>query len=306
MLNRRNFMKTTAALAVVPEIATLDRSGRAQSRPQRVGGTCIKLSCNLYSFNAPLTKGEMTLEQVLGHCARLGFSAVDPTGYYFPGYPKLPSDEYVYHIKRIAVLLGLTISGTGVRNDFTDPDPGKREADIELVKGWIECAARLGAPMLRVFAGRGVPAGRNRDEVMKWVVDGIRQCVDHGRKFGIMTVLQNHNDFIQTPEDVLAMLKMVDSEWLALNLDIGSFRTGDPYEQIARVAPYAITWQIKESVFVNNVETKTDLQKIAGILKGIKYRGYIQLETLAGDPKLRMPGFLDEVRKAISIGCDPD
>jgi hypothetical protein len=93
---------------------------------------------------------------------------------------------------------------------------------------------------------------------------------------------------------------MVDSEWLALNLDIGSFRTGDTYEQIARVAPYAITWQIKENVFVNSVETKTDLGKIAAILKGIKYRGYIQLETLTGDPKIRMPNFLDEARKAIS------
>jgi sugar phosphate isomerase/epimerase len=293
-------MKTTAAFAVVPETALTARGGRAQSKPQRVGETYIKLSCNLYSFNAPLTKKEMMLDQVLEYCAQLGFSAVDPTGYYFPDYPKLPPDDYVYHIKRLALLLGLNISGTGVRNDFTNPDAGKRDADVELAKGWFETAAKLGAPMLRVFAGSGVPAGHKRDEVMRWVVDGVRKCVDHGRKFGIMTVLQNHNDFIKAPEDILAIFRMVDSEWLALNLDIGSFRTGDTYEQIAQVAPYAITWQVKENVFVNNVETKTDLRKIAGILKGIKYRGYIQLETLTGDPKVRMPGFIDEVRKAIS------
>jgi len=40
----------------------------------------IKLSCNLYSFDAPLRSGEMSLEQVVDLCAELGFDAVDPTG----------------------------------------------------------------------------------------------------------------------------------------------------------------------------------------------------------------------------------
>ena len=67
--------------------------------------------------------GQMTLEQVLAFCSDLGFAAVDPTGYYFPKYPALPDDSYLYQIKRKAFRLGLDISGTGVRNDFTLPDP---------------------------------------------------------------------------------------------------------------------------------------------------------------------------------------
>jgi sugar phosphate isomerase/epimerase len=299
-MNRRNFLRNTATGAAVSGISAIGRGGSAQTKPARIGAPHIKLSCNIFSFNGPLTKGEMTLDQVIDFCAQLGFSAIDPTGYYFPNYPKLPPDEYVYRIKRKALLNGLDISGTGVRNDFTDPDPVKRENDVELVRSWIGCAVKLGAPMVRVFAGRGVPEGRSRDEVMKWVVEGIRKCADFGGKSGTMVAMQNHNDFMRTPDDVLKVLKTVDSEWLALNLDIGSFRTGDPYEEIARVAPYSITWQIKENLFIRGTETKTDLGKIGTILKEAKYRGYIQLETLgAGDPKLKMPGFIDEVRKAI-------
>ena len=113
----------------------------------------LKTSLNAYSFNSPLTKGEMNLDQLLEFCAVNQFDAVDITAYYFPGYPEVPSDEYLYHIKQKAFLLGLEISGTGVRNDFTDPDPAKRKASVELVKKWIVAAEKLGAPVIRVFSG---------------------------------------------------------------------------------------------------------------------------------------------------------
>jgi len=303
MVKRRDFLRSTTAIAgaVASGISVTSRNALSQLKPQRIGGPYIKISCNLYSFNTPLTKGGMNLDEVLEFCARLGFPAVDPTGYYFPNYPKLPPDDYVCHIKRKALLLGLNISGTGVRTDFADADATKREGDVELAKVWTECAARLGAPMLRIFAGRGVPQGHTREEVASWVVESIRRCVDQGKKYGVMMALQNHADFIQTADEDLALLKMVDSDWIAANLDIGSFRTGDPYEEIAKVAPYAITWQVKENLFIRGKETKTDLTKIASILKEANYRGYIQLETLGeGDPKVKMPRFFDEVRKALS------
>ena len=272
-----------------------------QERVQRVAGSRLKLSCNLYSFNKPLVSGVMTLEEVFEFCAQAGFDAVDPTGYYFPKYPKLPPDDYLYQIKRLAFVLGLDISGTGCRNDFTDPDPSKRAADIELVKSWIVCAARLGAPNLRVFAGKGVPEGHVEQEVSDWIADALVECAEHGRKHGVMISLQNHYDFIKTPDQLLKILKKVDSEWLGVNLDIGSFRGADPYEDVARVAPYAITWQIKENVYLGGKEVKTDISRIIRIAQESGYRGYFPLETLSdGDPRVTVPAFLNEVRKAMA------
>jgi sugar phosphate isomerase/epimerase len=302
-MNRRDLLKSAAIVsaAAASRAAFASESGVAQSRPHRVGGPYVKLSCNLFSFNGPLTKGAMTLDEVLEFCARIGFPAVDPTGYYFPNYPKIPPDEYLYHIKRKAFLLGLDISETGVRTDFAVADQEKREADIELVKAWTECALRLGAPVLRIFSGRNVPQGPAREEATGWVVNALRRCAEQGRRYGVMMAVQNHADFIQTADEDLALLKLVDSDWIGADLDIGSFHRGDPYEQIARVAPYAITWQLKQNLFVQGKETKTDLAKIAAILKEANYRGYVQLETLGeGDPKLKLPRFLDEVRQALS------
>lgn len=264
----------------------------------------VKLSCNLYSFNEPLMHGQMTLDQVLTFCADLGFDAVDPTAYYFPNYPALPDDRYVYQIKRNAFRLGLGISGTGVRNDFTLPDPVRRKAEVELVRQWIGVAARLGAPVIRVFAGAGkeLPTGYNREEVTDWVIDAIRRCTDYGAKEGVMIVLQNHADFIQTADHLLQLVRGVNSDWLAVDLDIGSFKTGDPYAQIAQAAPYAATWQIKENLFVNGQEVETDLGKIVRIVRKSGYRGYLPIETLGkGDPRVKVPVFYEKVRRALTV-----
>jgi hypothetical protein len=54
----------------------------------------------------------MNLDALLEFCSGTIIQAVDLTGYYFPGYPAVPSDEYIYHIKQKAFRLGLGISGT--------------------------------------------------------------------------------------------------------------------------------------------------------------------------------------------------
>jgi len=118
----------------------------------------LKVSLNAYSFNQRLNDsmegraGGITLLQLVDWTAQNKFDAIDATGYYFPGYPEVPSDSYIASLKKKAADLGLAISGTGVRNNFTPADKSVREAGVKLVKAWIEVAAKLGAPVIRVFA----------------------------------------------------------------------------------------------------------------------------------------------------------
>jgi sugar phosphate isomerase/epimerase len=259
----------------------------------------LKTSLNAYSFNGPLTKGEMNLDQLLEYCASIQLDAVDLTAYYFPGYPEVPSDEYLYHIKQKAFLLGLEISGTGVRNDFTDPDPAKRKASVELVKNWIIAAEKMGAPVIRVFSGTADTKGLPREKVVDYMVANFKECAEFGKAHGVVVAIQNHNDFIKTADQIIEVIKRVNSDWFGLILDIGSFRT-DPYKEIAQTIPYAVNWQLKETMFVNGVEQKTDLDRLMKIIKESGYRGYLPIETLGeGDPKVKVPLFLNEVREAM-------
>ena len=291
-MKRSSFLRT---LMAVPALAAAPEILHASAPPLR---SKLRISLNAYSFNTPLRDGSMSLDDMLEFCADTPIQAVDITGYYFPGYPAVPKDEYIYHIKRKAFRMGLDISGTGVRTDFTNPDKQKRQADVQLVKDWIECAAKLGAPVIRIFSGTQVTG--NWNEIAAYMMEDVKACIEHGRKHGVMVGIQNHNDFIKTADHVHQISKMVDSEWFGIILDTGSYRTGDPYQQIADTAKYAINWQLKENVFINGVEQPADLNKIISAVKASGYQGYLPVETLGpGDPKVKVPVFVEKVRKAL-------
>jgi sugar phosphate isomerase/epimerase len=310
-LDRRDFLRRASAVPLGAAVGVGLGAGAAVAETpiKRAGGPKLKLSLNAYSFSKLLNdhiKGRgkgMTLFELLDYCAEQNFDAIDPTGYFFPGYPKVPSDKYINEFKRRAFVLGLDISGTGVRNNFASPDKEKRAADVQHVKEWAECAARMGAPVLRVFAGPE-PKDYTWDKVAEWMVDDLKKCVEHGKKYGVLIGIQNHGDTLKTADQVLKIVKMVDSEWFGVIVDTGYFLTADPYKDIAQVTPYAVNWQIKEKPFGKESKVKTDLKKLVRIIKEGGYRGYIPIETLSVkgedyNPRTRVAHFLKELREAL-------
>jgi len=157
----------------------------AQNKVVRSGSASIVPSLNAYSFNKLLlAKDEdgtpkFSLFELLDWCAEQNIKAVDVTDYYFPGYPEVPSDDFIYAFKRKAFLLGIDISGTGVKNDFASPDPKVRQEGVELAKKWIVVASKLGAPVIRLFAGK-IPEGYENkwDEVAEWMVECFKECYE--------------------------------------------------------------------------------------------------------------------------------
>jgi len=300
MLNRRTFTRNIALAGVA---ATLPVNIIQQKPNEKVSGTGhLKISLNAFSFNDLLLAKKITIDDVLDFCARIGIEGVDLTGYYFPGYPEAPTDEYIYHVKKKAFRLGIDLGCTGVRNDFTWADPEKRKAEKKLVKDWIIVAQKLGVPGVRIFAGTLSKEEYPWEERAKWIADDIRECADFGQKHGVMLAFQNHYDFAKTADEVVRMIKLIDHEWVGLMLDVGSYHSSDPYKDIAATAKYAITWQMKEKVFVNDTQVESDYVKIIDIVKSCGYRGYLPLETLgAGDPYQKVEFLYNKVRKILGI-----
>jgi sugar phosphate isomerase/epimerase len=298
-LNRRSFTRNIAmagvAVSIFPGIELNGSS--AQAKP---GTSHLKISLNAFSFNDLLLAKKITIDDVLDYCAKIGIEGVDLTGYYFPGYPSPPSDEYIYHVKRKAFRLGIDLGCTGVRNDFTWSDPAKRKEEKKLVKDWVVVAQKLGAPGLRIFAGTLSKEEYPWEERAKWIAEDIRECADFGKEHGVMLALQNHYDFAKTASDVEKLIKMINHEWVGLMLDVGSYHSADPYKDIEATAKYAITWQMKEKVFVNDNQVESDYVKIIEIVKNCGYRGHLPLETLgAGDPYQKVEALYNKVKKIL-------
>jgi len=294
-LSRRSFFAQTTSLAAAVAIP-------AHAKVARESGVKLKLGLNAFSFDKPLRNGSMSLLDVIHFCAQQGVDALDPTGYYFPGYPKVPSDEYIYDFKRSAFFNGVAISGTGVRNNFAVADPTARNMDVRMIKDWIVVASKLGAPVIRVFSGPVRPKSHSFDEVLAWMAADFQECSAFGKEHGVVVAVQQHNDFLQTAAETIRLIEAVGSDWFGCILDIGSLRLGDPYSEIEKLVPYAVSWQIKEMVWRNGKEEPTDLSKIKAIIDRSGYRGYLPFEALGpGDPRAVVAGFLKKIRKAFLL-----
>jgi sugar phosphate isomerase/epimerase len=129
----------------------------------------------------------------------------------------------------------------------------------------------------------------------------IRECAEYARQHGVMIAIQNHNDFIKTADHVLNLFEKINSEWVGLMLDIGSYRSANPFAEIEQTVPLAITWQVKEEMFINNQPVKTDLDRLKKIIDASTYRGYLPIETLGeGNPKEKITFMYREVKKRFS------
>jgi sugar phosphate isomerase/epimerase len=324
---RRAFLKAGALLPLVTG-AGLGLRGTsvfaAVQPPKRIGGANLRISLNAYSFarllnNRLLDRGDgISLIELAEFAAKNNFDGIDPTAYYFPGYRERtpPPDKFLFELKKRCFELGLGISGTGTGNNFTVADKAARAKDVAWVKQTVEMAAKLGAPVVRVFADtqmraqtwETVSGGASRDAVEKWIADDIRACAEHGEKLGVIIGIQNHGDFIKTADNLISLIQRVDSPWCGAIVDTGYFKSDDPYAEMAKAAPYAVNWQVKQSPLgvEREAEAPTDLKRLFTIVRASGYRGYLPIETLSPrgggdyDPFTVVPKFLAEVRAALA------
>lgn len=292
-MKRRNLLRNLAFTPLLLSARNLD-----YIHAEKDGRARIQYSINAYSFNTMLRNGQMTLIEMMEFAASIGLNAVDLTGYYFPSYPEVPSDKELFELKRRALQLGLNISWTGIRNDFVNPDVKSREADRELVKNWLQVSSKLGASIMRIFAGTNKHEGYSRTEVKNWLVDEFKICANYAEATGVLVALQHHNDFFHSSEDIIELIKRVDSKWFGLMLDVGSISGENPYEEIQNLAPYADYWFVKEYLNSNDKTRPVDMKRVAEIIKNEGYQGYVSFENLSEEnPKQNISRIIDSFRK---------
>ncbi|MDO6438244.1 sugar phosphate isomerase/epimerase family protein [Cyclobacterium sp. 1_MG-2023] len=292
---RRSFLKKGLGLTALPLLGIAPRSGSLKVKNKN-----LKLSLNAYSFNASLRDNSLSLDGLFNFCAENAIPAIDLTAYYIKAYPEVPDDKLLYDIKKKAHYKGLDISGTGVRNDFTLGDAAQRKKEIKHVKDWIVAASKMGAPVLRVFAGKAKVQGAEWKELAEGVIEAMQECAVFGAENGVIVAMQNHNDFIKSADQVNYIMENVDEEWFGLVLDVGSYSLKDPYEEISENIYHAVNWQIKENINHFGEQKPVDLKRLMKIINRSDYNGYLPIETLGpGDPFEKVKHFLKAVRKSM-------
>jgi sugar phosphate isomerase/epimerase len=293
--DRRSFLASAAAVTAA---AALPASVRAIEPIARWGKPKFKFSLAAYSYRDLFKAKTATLEDFIRDCAKLQLEGTELTSYYFP---EDLTPEYLRSIKQLAFCEGLDISGTAIANDFCLVDSEKRQEQIAHVKRWIDNAEILGAPVIRIFAGK-VGKQQSEDEARRLIIEGIEECCEYAGQHGVYLALENHGGPTATIDGILAIIQGVKSPWFGANLDSGNFASTTAYEDLARLAPYAVNVQIKVVIKRKGSEPEpSDFRKLAKILTDAGYRGYVVLEyEEAKDPREECRRYLGLVREAFA------
>ena len=234
------------------------------------------------------------MEDFIDLAAEIGVDGVELTSYWFPSVEK----RYLHRLKRRCLERGITVAGAAIRTRFTTPSSEDRARDVNTAKEWIGHVVELGAPELRVFAGE-MPEGHTEEEAFKWTVDALAACAEVAAERGVVVALENHGGITTTADQVIRLIDTVHSDWLRLNLDTGNFRT-DPYAQITRCVPYAVTAHLKASFRTPTGKTPSDIPRVVGTLQHAGYNGFLNIEyEEEDDPKIAVPGLVAQARQAL-------
>ena len=310
-IDRRQFLARTIA-AVGSTFVSNTIAESAELSPavvRREGQARFRLGLAAYSFRAYMKFSshgsatnptdparQMDMFEFVDYAADQGCDGAELTSYYFP--PDV-SDQYLADLRRHAFLRGLDISGSAVGNNFALPDGPELDEQIMSVNRWIDRCSLLGAPHVRVFAG--APKNLDLEQSVSQCVKSLRKCADHASERGVMLGLENHGGIVSDAKVLERIVNEVNHDWVRINLDTGNFYSDHPYEDLARLAPYAVNVQFK--VEINRVpggHSPANLPREIEILKHAGYQGYVTLEYESEeDPYTAVPRHLSRLRRAL-------
>ena len=265
----------------------------------------------------------LTLEQIIERARSYGYAGIEIDGKRPHGNPlDLPARRCL-ELRTRADAAGIEIYAVAANNDFSSPIPEHRECQLAYVRELIRMTADLGAPVLRLFAAwPGVtqsPDGGRYDVARRiWAVthdevpreqtwDACRSALAEAARWagdhGVTLALQNHPPVVDSGEDMLRLIRDVDSPVLKACLDaplakkqgapnmrqavhaVGSLQVlshfGGEYEQDADGAARGYVRQSDGSLVPENFYGEFILG-----LQEIGYEGYLGYELCHPLPKV--------------------
>jgi sugar phosphate isomerase/epimerase len=185
-------------------------------------------------------RGEaLTLPQMISRAKQYGYDGIEIDGKRPHGNPLDWPTARCRDLRARADGEGIDIFAVAANNDFSNPVPEVREAQICFVRDLIRMTADLGAPTVRVFlawwgvtrhpqlATYDIAEGYwpivhekfSTEEIWGWCREALVECARYAGDAGVTLALQNHKPLINHHNDLLRMVKEVDSPHLKLCLD---------------------------------------------------------------------------------------
>jgi len=166
------------------------------------------------SFSCPA----LTLDEMLSLAAELGYDGIEPRagGGHVHGVELETSPAQRAEMRARAQESGVALCCLAVSCRYADP--ATAPAQVDATRRYIELAADLGIPRLRVFGGK-IPDGVSRKAAIEGVAAALRSVAEQAADASVTLCLETHDDWCD-PAHVAAAMERVDSPAVGVNWDI--------------------------------------------------------------------------------------
>ncbi len=259
----------------------------------------------VYPDQEPPTK-PMTMMDFLKRAKELEVDGVSLESCFFPSF----DDQFLAELKAQLDDYGFERVYAWGHPDGLERGSNKEAYDDMIAN--IPHAKAIGADVMRVVGSSLMFRHEPHGPQIEALISLFKEAVKVAEKYGVKLAVENHIDF--TSDEILTLLKGVNSEYLGLNFDTGNFLRllDDPVIGMEKLAPYVYATHVKDLLPDKNASPKDwfffagvpvgrgliNNQKLAELLTNANFKGFMAVEI--DHPHTDWVGLEDEA-VAISV-----
>jgi sugar phosphate isomerase/epimerase len=260
----------------------------------------FKIAVSQFSFASQFWTKKLDPLAFPAKSKELGITGLDYCSMFFAD--KAKDTSYLNSLKQRSADAGtynlrIMIDGEGVLGDLNETN---RVKAVDNHYKWIDAAATLGCPMIRVnVEGEGAP-----EDVAKAAVDSLGRLIEYGSKTQTDVIVENHIGISCNGGWLAGVMKQLNSPHGGTLADFGNFcinRTKpetmdiagymktkcleeyDRYKGITELMPFAKGVHAKSHLFTaDGNDQETDFNRMFRIIKDTGFTGWVSVEYEGG------------------------
>jgi sugar phosphate isomerase/epimerase len=218
---------------------------------------------------------EWEIEKAVGFAREAGYDGVEirvDAGHRH-GISSQSSPQMRRQVRELFRREGVEVSCIATSVRFACPDRAEHEANLRAARANLDLAADVGAPVVRIFAGGGIP--QLTSEAAKQVAAAFDEVGEYARASGVCPMLECGHDIIKGADEAAQVLAKVRTRnfgalWNYSEMDD---RTFDVLKD--RIRHFHVHDEVLDPA-------NTNIFRLAKRMKSIGYEGYVSLEVIKG------------------------
>jgi sugar phosphate isomerase/epimerase len=274
--SRRQFLKAVSAAAasvvapgVIGPAAVGQGAVASAAEPAGPAGAGAEMKLSFMTFVCP----EWTAEAIVKFAKRANYDGVEirvDAGHKH-GISSKSSGQSRLSAKKLFGDAGVGIASVATSVQFASPTAESHKKNLADAKANLDLAADLGAPVVRIFAGGGIP--KLTPEAARQVAEAFDEVGDYAKASGACPILECGHDIIKGAAEAEEVLRRVRTKnfgalWNDSKMDDRTFNVLK-----GRIRHFHVHDEVLDP-------KNTNLVALAKRMKTIGYRGYVSLEII--------------------------